>query len=465
MPRPVKRLISASPAVLILALCCGMPSIGSAATGATLFRLFLHDGSTIVSYGEYARLDNQVVFSMPVGGTDETRLHIVTLPAQAIDWPRTDRYAASARYQQYAVTRGEEDFQELSSEVASLLNQIALSTDRPRALELAEQARRTLAEWPRAHFGYRQQDVREITILLDESISDLRAATGKNAFELALVAFPDVELEPVLGLPSSREQLDATLRVAALTPGASERVALLNAALALADGIGPEMPAADRAKLRRTIETQIRDEANVDARYLALSQRILASASRAAAGARVGDAERLLNEVAERDDRLGRRRPEIVEALRVSVQGQLDAARRLQLLRDRWRARRSLYDEYHRSARTWLLQLTKLRPSLEAIRRLEGPSPGALLKLQTQLMGGADRLRRLPVPEPWEPVNALVVSAWRFAENAVRLRSTAVSSGNVATAWDASASASGALLMLERAQQEVRALLEPPRLQ
>lgn len=450
---------------MLAALCCGVPGPGFAATQATLFRLFLHDGSTVVSYGEYARLENQVIFSMPVGGADDTRLHVVTLPAQAIDWPRTDRYAASARYQQYAATRGEEDFQQLSSDVASILNQIALTTDRTRALELAEQARRTLADWPRAHFGYRQQDVREITILLDESISDLRAAAGKNAFELALVAFPDVELEPVLGMPSPREQLDATLRVAALTPGASERVALLNAALSLADGIGSEMPVDERTKLRRTVEGQIREEAKVDARYSEFARRILVSASRAAAGARVGEAQRLLNEVAERDGRLGGQRPEIVQAVRVTVQGQLEAARRLQLLRDQWRARRALYDEYHRSARAWLLQLTKLQPSLEAIRRLEGPTPAALLKLQKQLMGGAERLQRLPVPEPWQAVNALVVSAWRFAENAVHMRSAAVSSGNVATAWEASASASGALLMLGRAQQEVRTLLEPPRLQ
>jgi hypothetical protein len=417
----------------------------------------------VVSYGEYARLDDQVIFSMPVGGHDETRLHVVRLPAQAIDWPRTDRYAVSARYQQYAATRGEEDFQQLSTDVANILNQIAQSTNRPRALELAEQARKMLAEWPRAHFGYRQQDVREITILLDESISGLRAAAGKNAFDLSLVAFPDVEREPVMGMPSPREQLDAALRVVSLTAGASERVALLNAALSLIDGVGSAIPASEKTKLRRSVERQIRDEADVDSRYNDFSRKVVASASRAAAGAHIADAERLLNQLSDQDDRLGRQRPEIVQALRVSVQGQLDAARRLKLLRDQWEVRKSLYNDYHESARPWLLQLAKLQPTLEAIRRLEGPSPEALIKMQNRIHGGAEQLQRLAVPEPWRATNAMLVSAWRFAENAVISRYAAVSSGSVKTAWDASSAAAGALLMTARAQQEMRALLEPPR--
>ena len=37
----------------------------SAADEATLFRLFLKDGGTLVSYGEVARVGDRVVFSMP----------------------------------------------------------------------------------------------------------------------------------------------------------------------------------------------------------------------------------------------------------------------------------------------------------------------------------------------------------------------------------------------------------------
>src|SRR5690349_23566602 len=52
------------------------------AADATLFRLFLLDGSVIVSYGEFARVDDKVIFSMPVGGRpDEPRLQVASVRA------------------------------------------------------------------------------------------------------------------------------------------------------------------------------------------------------------------------------------------------------------------------------------------------------------------------------------------------------------------------------------------------
>jgi hypothetical protein len=103
------------------------------AADATLFRIFLRDGGVLVSYGEFSRVEDRVIFSMPVGGAAEPRLQVVWVSADAVDWPRTDRYAASARFQQYAQTRGEQDFQALKDDVARVLNEIAVTTDRPRA--------------------------------------------------------------------------------------------------------------------------------------------------------------------------------------------------------------------------------------------------------------------------------------------------------------------------------------------
>ena len=77
----------------------------SAATEAMLFRLFLTDGSSIVSYGEFARVDDRVIFSMVVGGRGDPRLHTATLPASAIDWARTDRQASSTRSKRTGRTR------------------------------------------------------------------------------------------------------------------------------------------------------------------------------------------------------------------------------------------------------------------------------------------------------------------------------------------------------------------------
>src|SRR5438046_2762313 len=191
-----------------------------AASDATLFRLFLLDGTSVVSYGEFARVDDEVVFSMPVGGPiDQPRLHVVSLQASQIDWNRTGRYAAAARYQQYADTRGENDFQLLSSDIARVLNEVALSNDKAAALTRAEQARQTLADWPATHYGYREHDVREVVSLLDEAISDLRASAGRNDFNLALVAAPEeTGYELLLGAPTLVEEIDATFRIARPPP-------------------------------------------------------------------------------------------------------------------------------------------------------------------------------------------------------------------------------------------------------
>jgi hypothetical protein len=63
-----------------------------------LFRLFLNDGHVVTTYGEYARVDRQVVASVPVGvaatGSD-VPLETITLSADIVDWPRSEAYAAA----------------------------------------------------------------------------------------------------------------------------------------------------------------------------------------------------------------------------------------------------------------------------------------------------------------------------------------------------------------------------------
>jgi hypothetical protein len=438
-----------------------------AATDATLFRLFLRDGGTFVSYGEFARVADQVVFSMPVGGpAEQPRLHVVSIPAAQVDWARTDRYAVAVRAQRYADTRGEADFERLSNDIARVLNEVALAKDKNVALSAAEQARETLANWPNTHYGYRERDVREVVALLDEAISDLRASAGRNDFNLALVATPtETGYEPILGPPTIIEQIDAAFRAARLAPHVTDRVSLLQESLALVAEAGLALSPSEASRLRGLAEEQLHEEAVIDDRYAALTRRFVATATGAAAQARIGDIERIINRVAKEDAQLGRRRPEVVQALGASLQVQLENARRLRLLRDRWQIRRSGYRQYQRTINSQLLQLVKLQPSLDAIRRLTGPPATTLVTIRSRLAGGADRLQRMTVPDYLRPTHELLVSAWRFAETAVNIRYDAVSSGNVAIALQASSSAAGALLMVEQVQREIRALLEPPRLQ
>lgn len=441
--------------------------VGAAEPDVTLFRIFMLDGKTFVSYGEFVRLDENVVFSMPVGGApDQPRLQVAMVRADLVDWVKTDRYAASARYQRYAASRGEEDYLRLTNEVADVLNNIALSTDRVQALAIAERARQTVAAWPQSHYGYRQDDIREIVSLLDQAISSLRAVGGGNPFELSLVAMASPpEIEPLLGMPNVREQLDQMLRLASVTTAASERMALLHAALALVSEAGPGLAAADAATYRADVERAIRDELAIDKRYTDLSRRSLDQASRAAQRADSPAIERIALNVRQEDTKLGSKRPQIVEALNTSIQGKLADSRRLRLLRDQWALRRDTYRQYQQSVASSLLMLAKSTASLRAIRMLDGPHPDQLVTLKAQLSGGAVRLERMRTPEYLRDVHERLIGAWRFAENAARARYDAVSNADSSAAWEASSSAAGALMMLARVQQDITALLTPPRLQ
>src|ERR1043165_6746142 len=116
----------------------GIAAAQPADGGATLFRVFLKDGGTLVSYGEIARVDDRVVFSMPVGVGKPPTLHLTTLSASRVDWDRTDRYAQSARSGHYLETQAENDYIELSNQISATLYEVGQTNDTAKRLELVE---------------------------------------------------------------------------------------------------------------------------------------------------------------------------------------------------------------------------------------------------------------------------------------------------------------------------------------
>src|SRR5579864_4515302 len=102
---------------------------------ATLLRVFLRDGSSLVSYGEPARVGDRVIFSMPTAATPNPPLHLVNLPADRVDWDRTNRYAAAARESHYVATQAETDYATVSNDVALTLNEVAATADPAKRLE------------------------------------------------------------------------------------------------------------------------------------------------------------------------------------------------------------------------------------------------------------------------------------------------------------------------------------------
>src|SRR5438309_1463323 len=119
---------------------CGSPAALGAADEATAFRVFLKDGQSLVSYGEYAHVGDRVVFSMPTAATPNPPLHLVDLPADRVDWTRTERYADAARAARYVATQAETDYTALTNGVAEALNEVAFTNDPVRRLAIVERA-------------------------------------------------------------------------------------------------------------------------------------------------------------------------------------------------------------------------------------------------------------------------------------------------------------------------------------
>src|SRR5262245_53482486 len=206
-------MISRKLAVAAAAAALLVAGRAAAAEDATLLRVFLTDGSSLVSYGEPARAGDRIIFSMPTASTPNPPLTLVNLPIARVDWERTSRYASNARATRYVQTQAEADYAQLSNDVASTLNQVAHAGTPAERLAIVGGARKTLAEWPQNHFNYRRAEVQQMLAMLDEAIADLQAAAGRGRYELSLSAFADPPpvVEPLLPPPTPKEAIEQVL--------------------------------------------------------------------------------------------------------------------------------------------------------------------------------------------------------------------------------------------------------------
>lgn len=436
------------------------------AADATLLRVFLADGTAVVSYGEYARVGDRVVFSMPLGGEpDAPVLHLVNLPAHVVNWDKTTQYANAARAAHYAAVTGESDYALLTAQIARTLNEIAVASNDRQRLELALQARRELDQWPSQHYGYRASDVRQIVSMLDEAVAELRALTGETRFDLNLVAVADSPSSmTVLPAPGAQDSIAQAITVVRLTDVAADRTSLLSAIVRALDSNASALPPAWVKRQRSEALDALAVETRTDRAYGDLTKQMLRAASTAAARADVFKVEAVIDGVQRQDQRLGRRRPAEVDALLAAIRERLDAARRLRLARDQWAARQHAFAAYRSATRGVIEEFTRNAPRLEAIRRLAGPQASLLTRLGAQFEATSRRLARIDPPEELTAVHALLISATKLAVNAVDVRRAAVRSGSLAGAWDASAAAAGALMLASRGRADMDALFKFPQL-
>jgi len=462
-------------AVMLLALPCAAMSgaqapdagraVAAGAHDATLYRVFLQDGGMLVSYGEFAQVGDSVVLSIPVGGTDSAPvLHLLTISQGEVDWGRTNQYAHAVRARRYADTRGEADFDRLTREVADTLNRAGSVDDDRQRLALAEAARRQLVEWPREHYNYRSQEIAQMATWLDQVVSELRIAAGLSSFDLALVAGAPAETPAVtlLPAPNLRERVELGLLAARRTTDAAERVSLLRAVLDAVQPVAPEgsWMAAVRARASAELATEVR----LDRVYVALTRRTLSRAAAHARTANVRGLQSLVHAVLAEDSRLERARPAEVAALLTTLDREIEAARRLRLARDAWELRIGVLRAYSQEMRQPLDRMLGLRAWLTDVRQLAGPAPRSVRRLGNHAARAVHDLARIQPPSEAAGLHGTLTTAAMLAARAAAGRLDAVASGSLDTAWQASSAAAGSLMLLERATNELRGLLQQPAL-
>ncbi|HEX6464517.1 MAG TPA: hypothetical protein VFZ98_08695 [Vicinamibacterales bacterium] len=429
---------------------------GQGNADATLFRVFLRDGSTLVSYGEYARVADRVVVTLPLGVTDsKPDLEVLSIPADTVDWEKTEAYADSARAARYAATLGPNDFALLNESATIALSDIALMADPARKIAMATEARQNVTRWAAEHYGYRAPDVSRLATMFDDVIAETRRANGEPNAEMSLVASlaapPDT---PLLADPTPQDSIEQALRAAMLAPDATERISLLSAierTLAGADAASTWA-----APLRARASAALEVEHRTDRSYTALTHDALRAADHYAGLGDVTAVERIVRNLLKQDDRLGQRRPQEIASVLAALDTKLDAARRERLARDNRVELAGAIARYRRAVAEPLGIMRREKPALDEIRRLAGPSPTRLAELTRSVKTAERLLAKVSVPEDLAETHTLLKDAVELAVRAADGRQRAVLTRSMQTAQEASSAAAGAIMLFEKASADLR---------
>jgi len=452
---------------LVFCACALVPALasGQSATSRVLFRVFLSDGRVLSSYGEWSRLDDRVIFSMPTQLTHEPiELKLVTIPAQRVDWPRTESYAESVRAAAYAANRGDADFIAFSSEVAKVLNDVAKIKDPAARLATAERARQKLSDWPASHYGYRVREVRDALGVLDEVIAQLRVAQGITRFDLSLSAnAPLVEPPPPpLPPPTDAELVEQFVAAASIAESPVERIGLLQTVMRLLDRAISLLPSEWATRMRATVGTDLEHEKQVEKAYDDLRTHTLQEASKLASKGRMSDVERLREHVKDEDRRLGGQRAGEISALLATIDLSTAAAVEAREARKEYERRAPVYRKYRRSTNSAFKVFGDAVFALEQVKSMSGPPVNTIGSLTKRLNAAGKSFKKVTPPDELAAGHGLIASAWQLADSALRLRVEAVSANSVDTAQRASSAAAGALMLYQRARADQRAVMEPP---
>lgn len=445
---------------MALALAAGATARAWAQPSLETFRIFLRDGRVLASYGEYARVGDDLVFVVTQGARGGVETHdLITVPVAKVDMERTVEYAAALRTAQYGSTRGEREYLELTDDISRALAELEASDDKDRRLGIAQVARARLAAWSQEHFGYRASDLRQLVSLFDEVIVELQAATGVSHFTLDLVAnTAPSSAVPLLPAPSSIESVEMALVAAAATEIGIEKLALLQSASRVVAAL-PEAPAALRADVARVLG----EETRVETAYRAVMRDAVTRADIAVRQGRPAVVARLIADLKAADTRLGHRRVRDVAGVLRRLEAEARFAREQRAALERWAQVRDELRAYEVRARVVLDGWTSQVPALSAIRARRRATP-ASLDAAARRFSELDRaLAALRPPDELRDVHGVFRSAIQMARQGITLGQRLSVAANAEIGRNASAAIAGAELLRAQGLTDLAAGLMPRR--
>lgn len=433
-----------------------------AAAPVPMFRVFLKDGTPLVCWGEYARVGDRLVLTVPIGTGARTTYEFVSIPVSKIDMVKTERYAEAVRAAQFAATRGKTEYTELSDRLAAQLASIATMGDPKDRLAIAENARQQLMDWAAGSHGYRAKEVAQLLQMFDSAIIDLRVAAGESRFAINLSGgvMPAAPMT-LRAAPSTRETVDLALKAAQAADSDDVKRALLKRARAVAAALPKGDPRT--AKIKVAVDRELAAAVRVEASYRRLDHDVRGLLASAVDRGDVLAVEALRERVLRTDRLLGRQRPDDIRGLLEFADRQKDAAAEQRLVLDHWETLRGELRDYQRATAGLIKTLDGLSITLNAIRKMTGPPLTTLVTAERQTSAVVAQYRELFAPEGASAAHSLLGLAIEQADFAVRTRHRAVDARQLAVAKDAAEAANDARARLVQAKDAIAKAMKPPK--
>jgi hypothetical protein len=289
-------------------------------------------------------------------------------------------------------------------------------------------------------------------------VAEMRFAAGQP-FELSLVATtvaPPPDLVDLLAPPDLQATRESAFRAAVVSAEPYERMDLLRA-LSAQLAAAPQSPAV--ASLRARVTSSLEAELKLEKAYQDLMRSSLYDAQQRAARGDARGLQQVIARALAADDRLGRKRTGEMSALLAALDLRLDEAHRVRVAREAWAKRVEVFKAYRRATDEPRDRMNDLSSALRDIRDHKDVGGRSLHRVEISATMAIHQLRPIDVPAELQGTHGLLVTALQLARQAAVLRRDAVSSKNTKLAWDASSAAAGALMLAERAADELTRLI------